>query len=76
MKSASPQNHIQELSKRENEVLGLILQGLSNQQIAAELRVSEKTVEKHLTSVYRKIGVSSRAEAVLWGMSQGRGIPT
>ncbi len=64
------------LSDREMEVFGLLLQGLSNQQIASKLQISEKTVEKHLTNIYAKAGVSSRTEAVLWGISQGRDIPT
>ena len=76
MKTVSPKNHVQVLSKREQEILDLLLQGFSNQRIAAELHICEKTVEKHLTSIYGKAGVSSRAEAILWGLGQGRDFPT
>ena len=76
MKPEQTQTISVELSDRENEVLSLLMKCFSNQQIASELRISEKTVEKHLTNIYAKAGVSSRTEAVLWGMSQGRDIPT
>ena len=56
-----------QLSIHEQKVLELLLKGLANKQIALELQVCEKTVEKHLTSIYRKIGVTSRTEAILWG---------
>ena len=76
MKPEQTQKISVELSDREREVLHLLMRCFSNQQIASELRISEKTVEKHLTNIYAKSGVSSRTEAVLWGMSQGRDIPT
>jgi DNA-binding CsgD family transcriptional regulator len=53
------------LSKREKEVSGLLLQGKSNKQIALLLGISESTVEFHLRNVYSKLQVSSRAEAIL-----------
>lgn len=56
-----------QLSIQEQKVLELLLKGLANKQIALELQVCEKTVEKHLTSIYRKIGVTSRTEAILLG---------
>lgn len=62
----------QELTGREREVLGLVAQGLPNKLIARRLEISEKTVKTHLTSIYRRIGVGSRTEAVVW--AQGRGI--
>jgi DNA-binding NarL/FixJ family response regulator len=49
------------LSPREREVAALIATGATNRAIAAELHVSEKTVETHVTRVLRKLGVSSRA---------------
>ena len=54
-----------DFSLREKEVVELLLKGLSNKQIARALRISESTVEFHLTNIYRKLGVSSRTEAVL-----------
>lgn len=53
---------INRLSKREKEVLRLLLQGKSNKQIARELGITEPTVESHLTNIYRTLDVASRAE--------------
>jgi DNA-binding CsgD family transcriptional regulator len=54
-----------ELSKRELEVVELLLQGKSNKQIALMLDISDRTVEFHLKNIYAKLEVSSRAEAIL-----------
>ena len=51
------------LSAREAEVLKLVAKGLTNARIASELFVSPRTVDRHLNSIYRKVGVSSRAAA-------------
>lgn len=51
------------LSPREVEVLRLIAAGLSNKEIAADLRLSAKTVSRHLANIFTKIGVSSRSAA-------------
>jgi DNA-binding NarL/FixJ family response regulator/anti-sigma regulatory factor (Ser/Thr protein kinase) len=53
-----------ELTPREREVMGLIAEGLSNRQIAARLVISEKTVKNHICSIYQRIGVDGRSEAV------------
>jgi DNA-binding NarL/FixJ family response regulator len=55
-----------EMTDREREVLALLAEGLPNKLIARRLEISEKTVKTHLTSIYRRIGVDSRTEAVLW----------
>ena len=55
----------QNLSKRQREVVELLLQGKSNKQIALALGITESTVEFHLKNVYAKLQVSSRAEAIL-----------
>ena len=52
------------LSERETEVLVLVARGLSNEQIAQELYLSESTVKRHLANIYVEIGVNSRSEAV------------
>jgi DNA-binding NarL/FixJ family response regulator len=54
------------LSGREIEVLKLVAQGWSNTQIAQALEISEGTVKNHLTNLYNKVGVHSRAELVVW----------
>lgn len=51
------------LSAREVEVLRLVAKGLTNAQIAAELFISPRTIDRHLNSIYRKLGISSRAAA-------------
>ena len=56
---------------REGEVLGLLAQGLSNKQIARELSISEHTVKFHISSLYTKLGVGNRAEAVSRGARYG-----
>lgn len=53
------------LTARELEIYGLLLNGRSNAGIAAELAISEKTVRNHMSGVYRKLGVRSRAEALV-----------
>jgi DNA-binding NarL/FixJ family response regulator len=53
------------LTAREMDVLSLVAEGLSNRQIAERLIVSEHTVHRHLANVYAKLGVSSRAAAVV-----------
>jgi DNA-binding NarL/FixJ family response regulator len=60
------------LSSRELEVLHALLDGLSNKEIGARLCVTEQTVKARLTSLYRKLGVSSRTEAV--AAAYGRGL--
>jgi len=54
-----------QLSKREKEVLKLVLQGQSNKQIALTLDISVRTVEFHLKNIYAKFQVSSRIELIL-----------
>ena len=56
------------LTYREIEVLQLVGQGLSNNDIAQHLFLSEKTVKNHLTNIFRKIGVSDRTQAVLYAI--------
>ncbi|MCJ7519009.1 MAG: LuxR C-terminal-related transcriptional regulator [Anaerolineaceae bacterium] len=55
---------IEQLSKRELEVLGLITKGLSNMQIASRLFLSRNTVKAHTHAIYQKLGVNSRTQAV------------
>ena len=59
------------LTTRELDILRLAAKGLRTKEIAAELSLSTRTVESHFTSVYNKLGVSSRTEAVLHAASHG-----
>ena len=59
------------LSPREAEVLALICQGLSNDDICNRAFLSINTVKTYVRTLYRKIGVDSRTQAVLWGIDHG-----
>ena len=61
------------LTRREMEVLGLLAQGLSNKEIAGIMWLSDRTVERHITSLYRKIGVARRSEATAFALRHGLG---
>src|SRR6185436_5469512 len=65
-------NNSVELSKRQQHVVELLLQGKSNRQIGSKLGISESTVEFHLRNIYGKLQVNSRTEAILkLGQSTG-----
>ena len=59
------------LTERELEVLAALVEGKSNKAIARTLWLAEPTVKFHLTRIYRKLGVTSRTEAVYWAYCQG-----
>ena len=59
------------LTPREIEVLRMLAEGLANKNIAWKLGISEHTVKFHITSIFTKLNVSSRAEAVATGMRRG-----
>jgi DNA-binding NarL/FixJ family response regulator len=59
------------LTPREIEVLRLLAEGLANKNIAWTLKISEHTVKFHIASIFTKLNVSSRAEAVAIGIRQG-----
>jgi DNA-binding CsgD family transcriptional regulator len=58
------------LSQRETEVLFWVMQGKDNNAIATQLSVGKSTVRKHLESIYRKLGVQSRTEAIAYALEQ------
>jgi len=59
------------LTAREREVLHLIAEGLSNQELAARLHLSPQTVKVHTRNIYGKLGVASRTQAVARGRALG-----
>lgn len=59
------------LSDREAEVLALITQGKSNADVARLTYLSPNTVKSYIRTIYRKLGVTSRTQAVLWGVQHG-----
>jgi DNA-binding NarL/FixJ family response regulator len=59
------------LTPRELETLSLLVDGKTNQAIAADLKISEKTVEKHIKAIFEKLKVSSRVEAAVIAVKHG-----
>src|SRR3954447_7259289 len=59
------------LSDRESEILALITQGKSNAEVAEITFLSPNTIKSYVRTIYRKIGVASRTQAVLWGVRHG-----
>ncbi len=56
------------LSKREAEVVEMVTKGLSNKEVANQLFVTEKTIKFHLTNIYKKMNLKSRAQLIVWCM--------
>lgn len=59
------------LTPREEQVVALVADGLSNREVAGELGLSEHTIKKYLLRIFDKVGISSRVELVLYAMSHG-----
>jgi len=59
------------LTPREEDVLRLVVTGKTNQAIASEMGISEKTVEKYMGAIFTKLNVSSRVEAAVYAVRQG-----
>ena len=59
------------LSARETDVLGLVIQGRSNGEIAAELAISEQTVKNHVSTLLEKLGVENRIQAAVYAVRHG-----
>jgi DNA-binding CsgD family transcriptional regulator len=68
-RSAAPSGH--GLSTRELEVLGLVASGKTNKVIAKELFLSEKTIDRHVSNIFTKLDVPSRAAATAWAFRNG-----
>jgi len=60
------------LSRREEEVVRLVAEGLSNHDIAQQMRLSDHTIKNHLFRIFEKLGISNRVELVLYTVSQSR----
>jgi len=68
---SSPPPAGEELTEREVEVLSLVAQGLSNQEIADQLIVSERTVRKHVSNILGKLHLANRTQAALYAIQTG-----
>lgn len=71
LRSAYGDVTLDDLSAREVDVIRLITQGYSNEEIAQELYVTGNTVKSFIRSAYRKLGVTRRSQAVIWGFQHG-----
>jgi DNA-binding NarL/FixJ family response regulator len=63
------------LTPREEQVVALVADGLTNRGVAAELGLSEHTIKKYMLRIFDKVGISSRVELVLYAMSHGENRP-
>ncbi len=63
--------NVLKLTTREQDVLRLVVDGKTNQAIAAELKISQKTVEKYLGAIFSKLNVTSRVEAAVYAVREG-----
>lgn len=70
-KVTQPEDLVEQLTPRETEILGLVVEGLPNKAIAVELNVSENTVKYHLKKVLQKLQVQNRTEAATWAIRAG-----
>lgn len=59
------------LSSRETQILTLICEGMADKQIATQLKLAPNTIRNHVATIYRKIDVHRRGEAVVWGRERG-----
>lgn len=67
------QERWEHLTEREREVLALVAEGKSNKEIAQALKVTERTVEFHVSNVLGKLGLTSRVKAAVWAKEHGLG---
>lgn len=69
--SVSPEGKLEDLTDRELQVLQRLAEGLANKQISVLLGISEHTVKFHVSSIFSKLGVANRTEAVRLGLQRG-----
>ena len=67
----APTASTEPLTEREQEVLGLVAQGLSNKDIAARLFITERTARTYVSNILGKLGLESRTQAALWAIEHG-----
>ena len=61
-----------ELSERELEIIELVATGLTNQEIAAKLTISKRTVDNHVSNIFTKTGAKNRVALLNWAMDNGK----
>jgi pimeloyl-ACP methyl ester carboxylesterase/DNA-binding CsgD family transcriptional regulator len=71
--ASSPAGSLDDLTARERDILEVVAQGLDNSGISARLKISEKTVRNHISIIFSKLGVNSRAQAIVLAREAGFG---
>jgi DNA-binding NarL/FixJ family response regulator len=73
LENASPQTDGHSaLSEREIEIIDLVAQGLTNQEIATALTISKRTVDNHVSNIFTKTGAKNRVALLNWAMDHGK----
>jgi DNA-binding NarL/FixJ family response regulator len=65
-------NPERDLSERELEIIELVAQGLTNQEIAGSLTISKRTVDNHVSNIFTKTGAKNRVALLNWAMDHGK----
>ncbi|MFM7635739.1 MAG: LuxR C-terminal-related transcriptional regulator [Cyanobacteriota bacterium] len=63
---------VNELSEREIEIIQLVAEGLTNQEIAKRLTISKRTVDNHVSNIFAKTGAKNRVALLNWAMDHGK----
>ena len=63
---------VHELSEREIEIIELVAEGLTNQEIAERLTISKRTVDNHVSNIFTKTGAKNRVALLNWAMDHGK----
>ena len=71
IRTTTPQELFDGLSRREIEILTMVAGGMPNKQIAYQLKISEKTVRNHVSNMYEKLQIHDRSQAVLYAVRKG-----
>lgn len=70
-RTSSSRGHMYDLTPRENEVIRLIAQGLSNKEISEQLSLSDKTVKNHVSHIFSKLNITARSQAAVHAVRAG-----
>ena len=70
--ASNPRCIVNELSGREIEIIELVAEGLTNQEIAERLTISKRTVDNHVSNIFTKTGAKNRVALLNWAMDNGK----
>jgi DNA-binding NarL/FixJ family response regulator len=72
-RAGGSRSKVGDLTPRARDVLALVAQGLSDEEVATRVGVSKNTVRNHVSAIYRRIGVRKRSALVVWARERGLG---